>query len=277
MGSMSGEEKNKWLPFRKTASHATLRLLCLPHAGGGAASFRAWGEALAPELEVLAVEYPGRLSRHHEEPVSEVGELVSRLADGLERELCGRYALFGFSFGSLLAFELAREIRRRRLPEPQHLFVAARGAPQLRSPYPPIHQLPDAAFLERLALLYGELPAAIRASPELLRMAMRPLRADLTALERYVFRDEAPFGFPLSALGGSHDPVAGADVLAPWKVHTVASFQWRQFAGGHFFLNEASGRLFAYVREQLAGPSKTPLSARVAHSEATRNAGVVPR
>ena len=53
------------------------------------------------------------------------------------------FALFGHSMGALVGFELARALRRRRLPAPERLFVSAFRAPHLPQRRPPLHALPS--------------------------------------------------------------------------------------------------------------------------------------
>ena len=46
----------RWHP----AKHAKVRLVCLPHAGGGSVAYQAWAVDLAPDIEVVAIRLPGR-------------------------------------------------------------------------------------------------------------------------------------------------------------------------------------------------------------------------
>ena len=62
-----------------------------------------------------------------------------------------KYAFFGHSMGAMIAFDLARWLRRNGLPAPVQLFVSGRPAPQIPDPDPPTYNLPDAEFLEYLS------------------------------------------------------------------------------------------------------------------------------
>jgi hypothetical protein len=50
----------------------TARLLCFPHAGGSAAAFSRLSSFLTPDIELLAVEYPGRLERREDPPAEDI-------------------------------------------------------------------------------------------------------------------------------------------------------------------------------------------------------------
>ena len=75
-------------------------------------------------------------------------ELVERAAAALRHEISGPFAFFGYSMGSLVAFELARLLRRERGLEPEWLFVAAHGAPQIARRSPTMSGAPDFELLE---------------------------------------------------------------------------------------------------------------------------------
>ena len=61
-----------------------------------------------------------------------------------------KFVFFGHSLGALVAFEIARELRRRQLSEPLALFMSAYPAPHLPRARPLISHLPKAEFREAL-------------------------------------------------------------------------------------------------------------------------------
>lgn len=87
------------------------RLICFPHAGAGATTYAEWAPALPAEIELVAVQLPGRQNRIAEEPFTEVGPLVSVLTHALRPVLSGSFSFFGHSCGAALAFELAKALR----------------------------------------------------------------------------------------------------------------------------------------------------------------------
>jgi medium-chain acyl-[acyl-carrier-protein] hydrolase len=138
--------------------------------------------------------------------------------------------------GAWLAFELARALRRKCVPLPELLIVAAACAPHFPLHESPIHTLSDEELVETVARRYGGIPTAVRNSPELLKLLLPSLRADLRMVETYRFDEEPPLDVEVFALGGSDDPAVSAAQLDGWRRHTARAFSVRFMPGGHFFL-----------------------------------------
>jgi medium-chain acyl-[acyl-carrier-protein] hydrolase len=243
---------NPWLPYNTRTPRGPLRLFCFPPGGAGAAVYRKWIPLLAPEVEVCPLEFPGRLARRQERALSSLPELVERTAAALRDDLSGRFAFFGYSMGSLVAFELARLLRRERGLEPEWLFVAAHGAPQLPRRAPALSGAADDELLHFFQRTYGPLPAQILAYPELLPVISDILRADVHLLERYAYAAGTPLGCPIRAFGGLDDESTPRADLAGWQAQTAADFVLRMFPGGHFFWEESMLDLVQVVRHCLS-------------------------
>ncbi len=231
--------------------NAALRLFCLPYAGGGASAYHAWGRLLPPTIELCAVQPPGREARVREAPYTSFDEAVAGLGEALCPLLDRPYVLFGHSLGALLAFELARWLRRRGEPQPQQLFVSSRRPPQLPEPYPPVADLPDAEFTAKIQERYGGIPQVILQEPELMRMFLPILRADFKVLESYRYSVEPPLACALAVFGGSEDAIATPSALGQWQQHTAAAFSTRQFAGGHFYLQTLRADVVTAIADSL--------------------------
>ena len=106
-----------------------LRLVCIPHAGGSAANYANWAEDLPETIELWTVAPPGRAARAAEPAFESLSAYANALADEIVAHISGPFALFGHSFGSLVALTVADILRARELPLPLVLAVSAHGAP----------------------------------------------------------------------------------------------------------------------------------------------------
>lgn len=231
-----------------------LRLFCFPYGGAGGSVYRSWLPLVPPDIEVCPVQFPGREIRYREPPLTRVDALIEALVRDFQTALAGPFAFFGHSIGALVAFELARELRRRRAPGPALLVLSGYPAPHLQRERPRVSHLPKQELLEALVADF-DMSDEVRAYPELLDLVLPTLRADLEAVETYVYRQEPPLDCPIVVFGGSEDREAGAAQLREWAEHGRSSFQLQLFQGGHFFLNtsreEVVATLVAALREVL--------------------------
>ena len=179
-----------------------------------------------------------------------MAELSPALVHALRPYLDVPCALFGHSMGALIAFELARELRRQDLPSTVHLFVSGRGAPERSRLRHPSSELGADQLLARLRSMGGTPPAMLE-DPELMELVLPTLRADLTLCDTYVPAAEDPLECPITAFGGAQARGAGKD-LRTWRRHTRGPFRTRMFRGGHFFLQSARPKLLKVIAEYLA-------------------------
>ncbi|WP_414514280.1 thioesterase II family protein [Nostoc sp. PCC 9305] len=242
---------NSWI-VRPKSKHQSpfLRLFCIPYAGGSASIFHRWSSQLPPDIEVCSIQLPGREKRLKEPPFTELLPLIQSLAPVLLPYLDIPFAIFGHSTGAIVSFELVRQLRRQKAPNPVHLFVSARRAPQLPSTESPIHQLPEAAFIEKLRRYQGT-PDAILKNPELMEIFLPTLRADLAINETYIYSSEPPVDCPISAFGGLQDMEVSRDDLAAWRYQTNSTFSLRMFPGNHFFLHGEHHALLSSISQDL--------------------------
>lgn len=239
-----------WIFRPRPNPQAALRLLCFPYAGGSASIFRTWPDALPADVELLAVELPGRGTRFKEQPFQQLAPLIAAFADAVAAQLQAPFAIYGHSLGALVGFSFARELRRRSCGEPVHLFASGRRAPQLPEPSP-THHLPDPQFLAALRRL-GGIPEAVFQEPELMAVFLPILRADFVMSEAEVAAPEAPLACPITALGGMTDEKVSIDQLDAWRTQTSAGFERETFPGGHFFLHSARAALLDSLSQRLA-------------------------
>jgi medium-chain acyl-[acyl-carrier-protein] hydrolase len=244
---MKPAQRNAWLPLYQHEPDANLRLFCFPHAGGNAQAFRTWPKWLGPKYEVCAVQTPGRWNRYQEPPISHFPTLVEMVTSALKDDFAQPFALFGHSVGALLAFEVARDLRRKGLPEPQYLFLAGRRAPNIHQSEPPIRSLSDEALIAFIADRFGAIPEPVLNDPEMLKMIMPLLRADLELAQNHTYVAEPPLKCPIAVFGGTSDRTTLPSWLEAWREQTSAHFNVEIFPGGHFFLDTARDHVLTSV------------------------------
>ncbi|MEV7018942.1 alpha/beta fold hydrolase [Streptomyces sp. NPDC093991] len=258
MSAASGQH-DVWLRRFVPSTPGAVRLLALPHAGGSAPYFMPLARALAPGLDVVCVQYPGRQDRHREPLVEDLHTLADQLFEVLEADGPRPTVLFGHSMGAVLAYEVAR---RTEAVGGELLGVIASGR---RAPHrhreETIHLRDDDGLIAEIRELSGTDPGVL-ADEELLRMVLPSLRADYRAVETYRHREAERLRAPISVLTGESDPRVTLDDARAWAELTSGAFQFRAFPGGHFYLNGQQAAVTAAIRESIAAFGSTPAPAR---------------
>jgi medium-chain acyl-[acyl-carrier-protein] hydrolase len=244
----------KWIRCQIPNPEARLRLFFFPFAGGTAAVYNSWCDELLANLgrtiEFCSVHYPGHDATRTEALLSELSLLLDLLVPAIASYGAIPCAFFGHSMGALVSFELARQLRRQRMPGPVHLIVSGHRAPQLPNPRPSIHRLPDVEFQAQLRELGGT-PEMVLQDPELMELLLPVLRADFAMCENYTYATEEPLDCSITAFGGNNDAKLSREELSAWQTQTRKSFSIRRFPGGHFFVQTAHLLVLRMLGEDL--------------------------
>lgn len=252
MKSVNKSPVSAWVSISPSRGCRLGRLFCFPFAGGGATAYYRWADHVLADIELARVHLPGRETRLREPLINRLTSMVDTLVEELIDWIDGPFAFFGHSLGALLAFELARALRRRHGLLPVHLFISGYRAPQLPPPESPFSHLPDGDFLSHVRQ-YGGIPNNVAQHEELMEIFLPILRADFEIMETYVFREELPLECPITAFGGLSDPKISCQNIAAWDTHTSTRFRTHFFSGGHFFLHDSEPLLLEQINLQLAG------------------------
>jgi medium-chain acyl-[acyl-carrier-protein] hydrolase len=208
-------------------------LLCLPHAGGGATTYLSWERLLPAGLGLRAVQPPGREARLKEPLHRDARSLVRAMLPAVETLADRPLVLFGHSLGAIVAYELAREMRRAGLPAPAHLYLSGRQAPHLTISHRETWNLTDEGLVALLRRLGGTLSVVLD-DPDLRSLFLPVLRADLEMNERYAYVEENPLAVPITAFAATDDERATPGEVAEWAAHTTSRFGLVTVDGGHF-------------------------------------------
>lgn len=241
---------NPWVLTRTVNPQARLNLICFPYAGGGAQLFNSWQAAFG-QIQICAVQYPGRGSRVREQAFTNCHELVRALIPHLLPFLNRPFAFFGHSMGALIAYEVARNVQEQQGLKLERLIVSGRRAPQIPPTDPPTYNLPDPEFIEELRRLNGT-PHEVLDHPELMQLMLGIIRADFTLTQTYQFTPGPKLNCPFSVFGGLADVDVTREHLEAWCELTNSDCSLKMLEGDHFFLQTNQKNLVKAIDEQLS-------------------------
>jgi pyochelin biosynthetic protein PchC len=233
-----------WLQRYEPSPTASLRLVCFPHAGGSAAFYRAWAASQGLDLEVLAVQYPGRMNRFDEPLVDNAGAMADILAEVLSRNVLPPFAFFGHSMGAMIAFETTQRLAHEHRLHPVRLFVSARKGPLCHKPGE--RYLADDERLVSYLRRLGGCEDEVFQQPHLLPMILPIIRNDIKLAETWAPRSDARVDCPITAFVGNRDPEVTIEEATSWEQATE-DFEIRVFDGHHFYLTDHRSEVMDHV------------------------------
>lgn len=247
---MKNSKKDLLFPDVRTDSAVDFRLFCFPFAGGSSFTYRLWKNRLPVWLDVCPANLPGRAMRMGEPGFTSLTALTEDIAEKIRPYTDRPFALFGYSMGAIIGFELARRLQREGIV-PERLFVAASPPPHLTAREPIIYDLPPDEFKAELFKLAGT-PREVLENEELFDLMEPLLRADFEMIETYRYLPDAPLAAPIFAFGGDADAEVSESELAAWEDHTEGGFDYRIYGGNHFFINERADEIVSTIEKILA-------------------------
>ena len=255
--SQTSLDDDQWLRRYRPARNATVRLVCLPHAGGSAAYFLPVAAALSPGADVVAIQYPGRQDRRAERPIDDMAVLADRIHAILRRQPEMPLVLFGHSMGAVIGFEVTRRLEADG-HGPMRLIVSGRRGPATYR-NETVHLRDDDGIIAEVRKMSGT-ASSVLGDDEIMRAALPALRADYKATETYTCPPEVTVNCPITALTGDNDPKTNLDEAKAWATHTTGAFDLHVYAGGHFFLTDHAGEILKLIGQHLrAEPAPTTI------------------
>ena len=252
----------RWIRAFGRGEAATHRLICLPHAGGGSSYFSSLSATLEPDVEVLAIQYPGHLERLGEPLVDDLRRLSGAISslDAVAKSPVP-LSILGHSMGATLAFEVARQLQQNDFAV-QSVFVSGRRSPADPHRDEPVSTKSNADLLLEVAKLQG-FSSELLADAEFMGLVIPILRNDYRAVEKYHYLPGPPLATPLVAMFGTEDADLNRASMDRWHAFTSESFEVHEFPGGHFYLESNNDEIAGLIRNTAmrdrSGPPTTAL------------------
>ncbi len=252
-------ELDKWIIRTNKVENPRLRLFCLPYFAGGASIFNTWHELLPDDIEVCAIQFPGREERGNEKAFDDVFELVAKLTEVMEPLLTVPCAFYAHSSGAGVALELARYLRKKLDVHPTCFMVGGWRAPHLESPFQFLNAIDDDEVYKdknipniKSHLRSLEIPESVIENEAVFNEMLPALRADILLGKKYEYYEDEPLECPLTAFAGESDSVFSEDQIKKWSHHTSNDFKYTVVNGSHLFCRDNKEELLAIVSEELS-------------------------
>jgi medium-chain acyl-[acyl-carrier-protein] hydrolase len=236
-----------WYRPRSAVDMPRFRLFCFPYAGGWPSIFRPWAARLPADVELVAVRMPGRESRFAERPYTDWRALTNDAADALQPLLDVPFALFGHSFGGMLAYEIACVLSARGTPNLEALIVSGCRSPRVTPARRAPHDAPSDVFWTWIGEIDGT-PSEVLADAHLRALMEPTLRADLKLADAWSGAAKV-IDLPIVSFGGAHDCIVPRQEIDSWRNFTARTYRHVEFSGGHFFIHSLEAEVVAEISQ----------------------------
>ena len=228
-----------------------MQLFCFTIAGGTAAFFDQLEKACDSPIEFVKLEYPGHGKRHKEKLCDTFQELSRDLyAQIREKYSGGKYALMGYSMGSIAALETLRQIIcMKNLPDPKQVFLAAhepKSMVELKK-YSS-EELDD--YVKKRTARFGGVPERLLNNNSFWRMYLPLYKADYLMISRYDF-EKLDFTTDIPATVFYSETDTPKTEMEHWKKYFTGNCEFMEYIGSHFFINEHYKEMAVLIKERL--------------------------
>ena len=245
---------NPWVTVTHENPNAKMRLFLFHYAGGATSLYRDWYTDLPKDLELCAIQLPGREERLDETPYRDFFPMIQAAAKAITPFLDKPYIFFGHCMGGLTSFEVVRQLRRQNSPLPLHMFISAFIGPHIPRPEREsiIFNIPE-GMVDDFFVELGGTPQEVLDNLGLMTLARVVMDADLDLLRSYEYIDEAPLDIPISTFGAVQDKLVIVEEIEQWQKQTTREYDLTMYAGNHFYMQTHREHLMWTLRKKMQG------------------------
>ena len=210
-----------------------IQLFFLPYAGGSSFSFMKVIRFLKPEIEAVTIEYAGRGKRKEEPFIMSYEDFLSDIVQVIKEKRKDDlpYALFGYSMGSALSYDICT--KKMLGADPVHCFFCAEGGLASPNPARDYDVLPEEEFKEKIINL-GGIDTRMLENQEVFDEYIKLILADHHILGQFRYEGRKVY-CPASIMYGEDDMTCIH--MDDWKYIVENNIDYHKFEGGHFFIN----------------------------------------
>ncbi len=210
------------------------KLFCFPYAGGSSTLYEGSLSKLKEAFDMIALDYSGHGTKFGLPLYETMDEMVSDLYGEVTEKLSKDedYCLFGYSLGSIVAYQIACRLRENGYRLPGKMFLCSMEAPHKIPESEWIHKLSEEDFLDEMISM-GGIDEELLNDPLMLKIFMPIIRRDFQLHE--AFEDTKHDILDTSALVIYSDEDISSDKIRNWD-DFISNVEYLCYPGGHFFI-----------------------------------------
>lgn len=225
------------------------QLFCFTYAGGTAAFFDIIEDNLNG-IDVVKLEYAGHGERHKERFYQDFDELANDMIQKLQSAYKGaKYALFGYSMGSITVAEVLKRIIFSDMPKPCYIFLAAHEPHSWA-------ELPDCSdeemdfWVKDRTIQFGAIPEKLINNKAFWRMYLPIYREDYKIIGKYDFENlDLKTQLPATIFYSEADTPLVKMKL--WEKYFTGKIDFQKYDGKHFFIQDHYSEMAEVIKGRL--------------------------
>ena len=213
------------------------QLFCFTYAGGNASFFDEIEQELT-EYDVIKIEYSGHGLRRKEPYYKNFTELADDMYSLIKSSYAGgKYALFGYSMGSISLVEvLSRILETDDFPNPEHAFLAAHE-PHTKVELASFSNDEIDEYVKQRTINFGAVPEVLLKNETYWRIYLPIYRADYSLISQYSFNNMR-FNTTIPATVFFSETDTPTKDMLQWRDFFTGECDYYSFEGNHFFIQE---------------------------------------
>ncbi|MCX8957632.1 thioesterase II family protein [Erwinia psidii] len=243
---------NVWFKKSPKGNPSYPHVFCFSHAGGNAEAYLQWQESLLSEVCLIAICLPGTGHRFAEPYPASVEALSADIAQQIDAVYHGDFYLFGHSMGAVLAYEVARKVKKSA----RGLIVSGSAAPASipSARVVKMNGMTDEAFAKEMVFFNG-LDPQLAASNEFISLFLARLRKDFELIGRYKHHAGNMLSIPVFSILGDQDPHVSSEATGQWRSVTSEAYSCFTVPGDHFYFNQYPQSVVDIIKHVLSTQS----------------------
>lgn len=255
---MNNKIENRWIAHDVQNEEAAINFICFPYAGGSPSVFAPWKTEIPNSINFLPVLYPSRELRKNDPMPETIDDFVEEFVDQTMGLYEKDFILFGHCTGTLIAYKVLLEVRKRTGKEP--ICLIASGSESLRFSMSRERKLgkkvlEDNALINQM--LKYELVDPDTARSIIFQKYYLPIyQMDLRMLCTYEYIENEPLQCPIHVLYGDEDHTVREEALKDWKLFSKGPVTFKTFAGKHFYFAKDKQPILDYIKREVLNDGK---------------------
>jgi medium-chain acyl-[acyl-carrier-protein] hydrolase len=217
-----------------------INLFAFPYAFGNSGIYNNLKKYLRDDINFIPLDYPGHGGRIIEPLLYSIRDIADDLFNKIKKiiESNEKYALFGYSMGGVICYELYQRIKKENLTLPQYLFIFSTAEPEFKYDSENFENYTLTDAREKLKELGGT-PSEILKSEEMINYIKPIMCADLIAMRDYINDRNCFYKIecPVIVIRGDKEKTI-LNCKSGWEKYISGPFEYIITRGKHFFMFE---------------------------------------